>query len=106
MQGGLVFGFDLLFLVQNLHCTPEIDVGVHQVSDALMIAVVVVVFEEAPDLALEIIGPKVMLQQNRVRHELVPPFDLAWDLSRFGAAPCARLSYLLFEIDSAFPAAC
>jgi len=47
------FSFNLLSLFQDLLCTPVIDVSARQVPKALMVALVVVVFDEGPDLALE-----------------------------------------------------
>src|SRR6056297_1632391 len=51
-----VFPFDLLSLFQDLLFAPEVDVGGYQVSKALVVALVVVMFDEGTDLALEISG--------------------------------------------------
>jgi len=61
-----VFPFDLLSLFQDLLFAPEVDVGGYQVSKALVVALVVVMFDEGTDLALEISGQEVMLEQDTV----------------------------------------
>src|SRR6056297_3377247 len=71
---------DLLSLFQDLLCAPEVDVGGRQVSKALVVALVVVIFDKGADLALEISGQEVMLEQNTVLHGLVPSLDLALGL--------------------------
>ena len=80
------FPFDLLSLFQDLLCAPEVDVGGRQVSKALVVAMVVVMFDKGADLALEVSGQEVMLEQNTVLHGLVPPLDLALCLGGVGGA--------------------
>ncbi len=80
------FPFDLLSLFQDLLCAPEVDVGGRQVSKALVVAMVVVMFDKGADLALEVSGQEVMLEQNTVLHGLVPPLDLALCLGVVGCA--------------------
>jgi hypothetical protein len=46
-------------------------------SKALVVALVVVVSDEGTDLALEITGQEIMLEQDTVLHGLVPG-DVAW----------------------------
>ena len=76
---------DLLSLFQDLLAAPEVDVGGCQVAEALVVAAVVVVVDEGADLALEIAGQEVMLEQDAVLHGLVPAFDLALGLGVVGA---------------------
>ena len=45
-----------------------------------MVALVVVVFDEGPDLTLKITWQVVVFQQNPVLHGLVPAFDFALGL--------------------------
>ena len=71
------FSFDLLSLFQDLLCAPKVDVGGRQVAQALVVPVVVVVFDEGFDLGFEIAGQEVVLQQDAVLHRLMPAFDLA-----------------------------
>ena len=54
---------------------PEIDVGGCDVVQALMVAFVVIVIDEGPDLALEITGQIVIFQQNPILHRLMPALD-------------------------------
>ncbi len=42
------FPFDLLSLFQDLLCAPKVDVGGRQVSKALVVAMVVVMFDKSP----------------------------------------------------------
>ena len=60
------FAFDLLSLFQYLLIAPEVDIGGRQVAEALVVALVVVMFDEGTDLALEISGQEVMLEQDTV----------------------------------------
>ena len=50
---------------------PKIDVGRCDVVQALMVAFVVVVIDEGPDLAFKIAGQIVVFQQNPVFHGLM-----------------------------------
>src|SRR6056297_1552349 len=85
---------DLLSLFQDLLCAPEVDVGGRQVSKALVVALVVVIFDKGADLALEISGQEVMLEQNTVLHGLVPALYLALGLWVVGGA--ANMIHALF----------
>src|SRR6056297_2896918 len=80
------FSFDLLSLFQDLLSAPEVNVGGRQVAKALVVAQVVVIFDEGADLALEITGQEVMLERDTVLHGLVPPLDLALGLWVVGCA--------------------
>ena len=68
---------DLLPFSQNGFVPSKVDVGGCDVVQALVVALVVVVVDEGPDLLLEITGHVVILQQNTVLHGLVPAFDFA-----------------------------
>jgi hypothetical protein len=67
-------------------CAPEVDVGGRQVSKVLVVALLVVIFDQGTDLELEISGQEVMLEQDKFLHGLV-------DLSHICAVPGARLSH-------------
>lgn len=71
---------DLLPFSQNGFVPSKVDVGGSDVVQALVVALVVVVVDEGPDLSLEITGQVVILQQNTVLHGLVPAFDFALGL--------------------------
>jgi len=71
---------DLLSHPQNVIASTVIDVGGRQVTQALVIALVVVVLVECPDLAFKIARQAVVFQQNTVLHHLVPSLNLALGL--------------------------
>ena len=71
---------DLLPFSQNGLVPTKIDVSGCDVVQALVVALVIVVVDEGPDLSLEITGQVVILQQNTVLHGLVPAFYFALDL--------------------------
>ena len=51
-----------------------------------MVALVVVVFDEAPDLRFEIARQVIVLQQYPVLERLMPTLDLVLDLGMIGCA--------------------
>jgi len=51
------FSFDLLSLFQDLLTPPEVHVGGRQVSKALVVALVVVIFDKGANLAFEMRVP-------------------------------------------------
>ena len=59
---------------------PEVDVGGRHVAEALVVAPVIVVLDERRDLAFEVSGQEVVLQQDAVLQRLVPALDLALGL--------------------------
>ena len=61
-------------------CTPEVGIGWRDVSEAFVIALVVVVLDEGPDLSLKVAGQIVVLQQDAVFQCLMPELDLALGL--------------------------
>ena len=50
------FTFDFLSLFQELLIALEVDIGGRQVAQALVVSLVVVIFDEGLDLALELAG--------------------------------------------------
>ena len=59
---------------------PEVDVCGCDVVQALVVTLIVVILDERADLAFEITGEVVVLQQNPVLLGLMPAFDLALGL--------------------------
>ena len=59
---------------------PEVDVSRSEIAEALVIAGMVVVLDEGRDLAFEIAGQVVMLEQDAVLERLMPALDLALGL--------------------------
>ena len=64
--------FDPFSLFQDGLAAPEVDVGRGEVLQALVIAAIIVVFDEGIDLLSEIAGQVVILQQDAVLEGLVP----------------------------------
>jgi len=62
----------------------EVDIRRRQIAEALVIAAVVVMIDERPDLMLEITRQEVVLQQDAVLEGLVPAFDLPLGLGMIG----------------------
>ena len=58
----------------------EVGVGWRHIVQALVVAPVVVVFDERRDLGLKVAGQEVVLQQDAVLQGLVPTLDLALGL--------------------------
>ena len=63
---------------------PEVDVSRSEIAEALVIAGTVVVLDEGRDLAFEIAGQEVMLEQDSVLERLMPALDLALGLRMVG----------------------
>ena len=63
---------DLFPFPQNCFVPSEVDVSGCDVVQALVVPLVVVVFDKGPDLAFEVTGQVVIFQQNAVFHGLVP----------------------------------
>ena len=85
---------DLLPFSQNGFVTPEVEVSGRDVFQALVVALVVVILDEGPDLAFEIAGQIVVFQQDPVLHRLMPPLDFALCLRVEWRA--AHVGHLLF----------
>ena len=88
------FSFDLLSLFQDLLIAPEVDIGGRQVSEALVLALVVVMVDEGGDLPFQVSRQEVMFEQDAVLHGLVPALDLALGLGMIGRA--ADMFHALF----------
>ena len=74
----------------------EVDICVCDVFQALVVTLIVVILDECADLAFEITGEVVVLQQNSVLHSLMPAFDLALGL-RVGWRAADMLHTLPFQ---------
>ena len=71
---------------------PEVDVGRGKIVEALVIAGMVVMRHEGRDLAFEIAGEVVVLEQDAVLERLMPALDLALGLRMIrGAADMLHL---------------
>ena len=88
------FSFDLLSLFQYPLIAPEVDIGGRQVSEALVVALVVVMVDECGDLPFQVARQEVMFEQDAVLHGLVPALDLALGLGMVGRA--ADMLHALF----------
>ena len=66
--------------------TPVVSVGGCDVTNALMITLVVVMFDEGADLVFEIAWQIIVLQQDAVLQGLMPTFDLSLGLRVIGCA--------------------
>ena len=71
---------DFFSFSQNNFVSAEVDVGGCDVVQALVVSLVVVIFDEGPNLALKITVQVVIFQQNSVLHGLMPALDLALSL--------------------------
>lgn len=73
----------------------EVGVGRRDVVEALVVASVVIMLDERLDLAFEVTGQEVVLEQDAVLQGLVPALDLALGLRmERGAAHMAHGSWL------------
>jgi hypothetical protein len=63
----------------------EVGISGCHVLQALVIALVVVMLDEGLDLAFEVAGQEIVLQQDAVFQGLVPALDLALGLGCIGA---------------------
>ena len=66
--------------------TPEVDVGRGEIVQALVIAPMIIMVDEAGDVSFEIAGQVIVFEQNTVLERLVPALDLALGL---GMMRCA-----------------
>ena len=71
---------DLRSLPQNCFVAAEVNVGGYDIVQALVVALVVVILDEGPDLAFKVAGEVVIFQQHTVLHSLVPTLYLALGL--------------------------
>ena len=86
----MVSAFDPFSFQQDGLAASEVDVGRRQVAQALVVAPVIVVLDEALDLGFEIAGQVVVLEQDAVLERLVPALDLALGLRMVGRAADVR----------------
>ena len=63
---------------------PEVDVSRGEIAQALVIAGMVVMVDEGRDLAFEIAGQVIMLEQDAVLERLMPALDFALGLRMVG----------------------
>ncbi len=59
---------------------PEVGVSRRDVAEAFVMALVVIVLDEGPDLVFEVTGQVVVFQQHTVLQRLMPAFDLSLGL--------------------------
>ena len=71
------FAFDPFSLFDDGLCPAEVGISGRDVVQALVIALMVVVFDERFDLCFQIAGEVIILQQDAVFQGLVPALDLA-----------------------------
>src|SRR6516162_11122937 len=64
----------------------EVDIGRCAIAQALVIAGMVVVVDEGGDLAFEIAGQVIVLEQDAVLERLMPALDFALGLRMVGRA--------------------
>jgi hypothetical protein len=72
--------FDVLALEQDGLCSTKVDIGRCEIVQALVVAMVVVVFDEGKDLRFELTRKVVILEQDAVLERLMPALDLALGL--------------------------
>ena len=91
------FSFDPFSLFDDGIGPAEVGVGGRHIVQALMVTLVVVMFDERLDLVLQVSRQEVVLQQYSVLEGLVPAFDLALSLRMERSA--AHMAHLLcFDI--------
>ena len=69
--------FDPFSCLQDGLTASEVDVGRREISQALVVAVVIVVLDEGLDLVFQITGQIIVFKQYPVLQGLVPTLDLA-----------------------------
>ena len=77
---------DALSFFEDGLASAKVDVGWGQIIDALVIALGVVVLDEAIDLGLQGTRQIIVFQQNAVLQGLMPPLDLTLGLRVVGGA--------------------
>ena len=71
------FAFDPFSLFDHGFCSAEVGICRCDVVEALVIALMVVMFDERFDLCFQIAGEVIIFQHDAVFEGLVPPLDLA-----------------------------
>ena len=74
----------------------KVDIGWCDVVQALVVALIVVIVDESPDLPFQIAGQIVVLKQDLVLHHLMPVLDLALCL-RVMRSPANMIHALVFQ---------
>ena len=82
--------FDPFTLQQDCLASSEVDIGRCQVAQALVVALVIVVLDEAIDVGFEVARQVVVLKQDAVLERLMPALDLSLRL-RGGRARRAHI---------------
>ena len=79
MQAAMLDGFSLdpFTSVDDGFCSAEVGISRRNVAQALVITLVIIVFDERLDLGFQISGQEVVLQQDAVFERLVLTLDLA-----------------------------
>ena len=77
--------FDPFSFQQDGLSPPEVDVGGREVFQALVIALVIVVFDEPADASFKIARQVIVFQQDAVLQRLMPALDLPLRLRMMGA---------------------
>ena len=78
--------FDPFSLQQDGLASPEVDIGGGEVVQALVVAAVIVVLDEAVDVGFEITGEVVVFEQDAVLQSLMPALNLALGLWMMGSS--------------------
>jgi len=92
LQASLLDGlsFDPFSLQEDGLAAAEVDIGRCEIVEALVIAPVIVVVDERPDLGFEIARQVVVLQEDPVLEGLMPALDLALGLRMVGGTADVR----------------
>ena len=81
---GDCLAFDTFAFEEDGLGSSEVDVGRCEIAQALVIAGMVVMVDEGGDLAFEIAGQVIMLEQDAVLERLMPALDFALGLRMVG----------------------
>ena len=91
------FSFDPFSLLDDRFYPAEVGIGGCDVFQALVVALVIVIFDERLNLRFQIAGQIIVLQQDAVLEGLVPTLDLALCL-RMECCTAYMLHILVSEI--------
>ena len=78
--------FDLLPFPEDSFCSAKVDIGWGQVTQAFMIALMIIVLDELTDRLLKGARQIVVFEQDAVLERLVPTLDLALRLRMIGGS--------------------
>jgi hypothetical protein len=81
---GDCLAFDALAFEEDARGASKIDVSRGEIAQALVIAGMVVMVDEGGDLAFEIAGQVIMLEQDAILERLMPALDFALGLRMVG----------------------